>query len=137
MFRLNDVGSIRTLTASYGRYGDRGWNDKTVELNNLGQIFRLDARWTCVTMGVDVSGLDNVVDMLGKASSLDFAMHSFTNPIIDLDGDMATGHWLLWVAVKTGEKADQVFQSEELTCRRIAGGWRIRSIDLHFGSMLK
>ena len=88
-------------------------------------------------MGVDVSGVVNIVKMLReKTAGGDFAMHSFTNPIIEVDGDTATGNWLLWVGIKAGSVANEVFQREDLNYVRACDGWRIASLDLHFGSML-
>ncbi len=43
--------------------------------------------------------------------------NTVTNPIIDVDGDKATGKWLLWVGVNGGE-ANIVFESEDVKYTR-------------------
>jgi len=63
-------------------------------------------------------------------------MHSFSNPVIHVDGDTARATWLLWVAVNMGAGGNQVFQSEDLVYERTADGWKIKVIDLHFGQFL-
>ena len=135
--RLEDIEAIKKLTATYALYVNKGWNEKAVDFDKLPLVFSENARWRSAAISVDVSGLANIVEMLKKGTaSVDFAMHSFTNPIIEVDGATATGNWLLWVGVKTGNSANEVFQSEEISYVREASGWRIASINLHFGSML-
>jgi hypothetical protein len=63
------------------------------------------------------------------------ATYSFTNPIIDIDGNTATGTWLLWVAGTNGDDGTEVFQSEDLIYARTPEGWRIKSLNLHFGAL--
>ena len=135
--RLEDIEAIKKLTATYALYVNKGWNGEVVNFDKLPTVFSDDANWKCVAMSVDVSGLENIVKMLkDRTAGGDFAMHSFTNPIIDINGDTATGNWLLWVGIKTENAANEVFQSEELKYVRTPEGWRIASIDLHFGAML-
>ncbi|MBP2284833.1 hypothetical protein H4V97_003151 [Flavobacterium sp. CG_23.5] len=81
-------------------------------------------------------GNKQISEMLGKSSTFTIAQHSFTNPIIDVDGDTATGKWLLWVAVK-GIEANIFFESEDVKYTRTSGGWKIQSIELFVAQMLK
>jgi hypothetical protein len=135
--KLEDIEAIKKVTATYAHYVDKGWNGKEVYFDKLPLLFAKDASWKCAAMGADVSGIDNIVELLrGATAHGSFAMHSFTNPIIDVDGDSAKGKWLLWVGVKNGDAKDEVFQSEDLTYTRSGDSWVIQSIDLHFGQML-
>ena len=64
-------------------------------------------------------------------------MHSYTNPIIDISGDTATGNWLFWIGSKrNGGPANQVYMSEDIAYVRTGNGWRIKSVQIHFGMML-
>lgn len=118
-------------------YVNKGWNGKVVDFDKLPSVFTEDARWECAAMNVNTVGRNEIVQMLKQSTAgVNFAMHSFTNPIIDIDGDKATGNWLLWVGVKHGEVANEVFQNEDLTYVRTTQGWRIQSIALHFGTLL-
>ena len=88
-------------------------------------------------MNVDLRGRDAVVDAIGQPRpGMTLALHSFTNPRIEVSGDTATGNWLLWVATRSDGRTDQVFQREDLTYVRDGSGWRIASIDLHFEATL-
>ena len=67
----------------------------------------------------------------------DFSMHSFTNPVIDIEGDKATGNWLLWIgSSRNGGTPNEVFMSEDVTYVRTSEGWRIKMVDIRFGMML-
>jgi hypothetical protein len=135
--RLEDIEALKNLTARYATYVNKGWNGQALNPRGLHQVFAADARWDCAAMNARAVGREAVVQLLEQSTArIDFAMHSFTNPIIEVEGDHATGQWLLWVAVKTGTVANEVFQSEDLRYVRTPEGWRIQSIDLHFGSTL-
>lgn len=97
----------------------------------------LDGKVIATVRSVLTPGKSAVIDMLADPTgSPDIAMHSFTNPIITVSGDTATGNWLIWVAQKVGDENNQVFQSEDLVYERVDSEWRIKSIDLHFGTIL-
>ena len=136
--KLEDIESIQKLTSTYALYVNKGWNGKAVDFDKLPAVFTSDARWESAAMQINVVGAEAIVEMLKKStSSFDYAMHSFTNPIIEIAGDTATGHWLLWVGIKAGDTANEVFQSEDLSYIRTTQGWRIQAVNLHFGVMLK
>jgi hypothetical protein len=116
----------------------KGWNGQVADFDKLPQVFAENA--TCKSEGsqVDVTGRDVIVAMLREQTAgVTFAMHSFTNPSITIDGDTASANWLLWVAVNADGTADQVYQDEDLTYTHTPDGWRIQSIELHFGQTLK
>jgi len=134
--RLEDIEEITKLTATYGLYVNKGWNGEVVDFGKLPDVFTPDARWQSAAMNADVTGIEHIIELLTTATAPgDLAMHSFTNPIIDINGDTATGNWLLWVAGTSGDDGTEVFQSEDLTYTRTPRGWRIQSLDLHFGAL--
>ncbi len=135
--RLEDLEAIKDLTARYATYVDKGWNGKTVDLEGLRTIFAVDATWNSVDMRTGGAGVEEIVQGAEAATAVvQFSMHSFTNPVITVDGDGATATWLLWVASKIGGQARQVFMSEDVTYVRTTGGWRVKSVDLHIGIAL-
>lgn len=135
--RLEDIEEIKKLTATYSDHVNKGWIGKEVAFDKLADVFTADATWTSAAMGVDAQGIDAIIDMLReKTAGGTFAMHSFTNPVIDVDGDTATGNWLLWVAVAGDGTANEVHQSEDLRYVRTPDGWRIQALNLHFGQLL-
>lgn len=68
---------------------------------------------------------------------VEFSMHSFTNPLIAVDGDHATGNWLFWVASRHhGMPANEVFMSTDIAYVRTAQQWLIQTYRLHVGMLL-
>jgi hypothetical protein len=134
--RLENIEAIKRVTADYAAAVNWGAGE-TVDREGIRAALSEDIHWKATAMQVDARGIDAVLDVIGQPQpGITLAMHSFSNPPIDVDGDTAIGNWLLWVAIRAGDKTDQVFQSEDLTYVRTASGWRIASIDLHFGAML-
>lgn len=127
--RLEDGEQIRTITAKYAEAVDRGYLGQSVDAAALEQLFEPDARWTCVEAGYDLVGRDAVIAALVE-SPVTFAMHSFTNPIINLDSAEGTANasWTLWVAL---DQRDLRLQTEHITYKRRTGGWAISWIDVH------
>lgn len=101
-------------------------------------IFVVDATWQSNTMHVTAIGRDEIMTKLRELTvHTDFSMHSYTNPIIDVDGDHATGRWLFWIASRRNSgPPNEVFMSEDIAYTRTPDGWRIQRVDVHFGMML-
>ena len=136
--RLEDLEGIRTVTATYAHIVDKGYNNKgKLDAAALAGVFTKDATWTNAAFRAHASGIEDIINLLEKSTEpFKFAMHSFTNPVIEVDGDTAKAAWLLWVAVDMGAGGNEVFQSEDLIYERTGDGWKIKSIDLHFGQFL-
>lgn len=136
--KLEDIEAIKDLMARYARNVDKGWDNKTVEVDKLSEIFAEDIEWEVVGMNLRGSGLQNLMEEVAEqTAAADFTMHGFTNPILTVDGDEATGNWLLWIIGKGGDAARQSFHNAELTYRRTVHGWRIQTGCLHFGTSIK
>jgi SnoaL-like domain len=100
-------------------------------------IYAKDARWDADFMGIHTQGLD--VIMAGSPAStamVDVSVHAFLNPVITVDGDGATGSWLMWIA-STTDDLRAVYLSADLTYTRTEEGWRIQSVNLQFAMMLR
>ena len=136
--RLEDIDAIKILTASYSFAINKGWNGKTVQVDAMPSIFTHDARWESKAMGVTAEGLAEIVQALKEQTEhTDFSMHSYTNPVIQVEGDSATGNWLFWIASRrNGGPPNEVFMSEDIVYVRQPEGWRIQRVDVHFGMML-
>jgi hypothetical protein len=86
----------------------------------------------------DAKGATVISDMLKNSSvNYEITQHSFSNPIIDINGDKATGKWLLFVAIKLNGISNMVYQSEDVEYVRASEGWRISSLSLHFAHILR
>src|ERR1700691_4249461 len=86
---IEDIESIRKLKGRYCLYVDQRNED------GWASLFTEDGVWESDKFGVyegreAIRGLfRNIPDFLS------FALHYVTNPIIEVDGDRATGNWLL------------------------------------------
>lgn len=132
--RLEDVEAIKKLQASYGHGVDTGWNGKV--FNDVSAYFAQDATFDCDAFNLHAKGNKEISTVLESGATFKIAQHSFTNPIIDVDGDKATGKWLLWVGVNDGTKATIVFESEDIEYVRTPDGWLFQSIKLYIAQML-
>jgi hypothetical protein len=136
--RLEDIEAIKDLMSRYAFYINKGWNGREVDIDKMALIFTVDATWESRAMKLKAVGLEELMRGLRAATERnEFSMHSFTNPIIEVDGDEAKGNWLMWIASKrNGSAPNEVFMSEDLTYVRTERGWRIKTVELHFGMML-
>jgi len=133
--RLEDLEAIRDLTARYAFHVNKGWHGKVVDVDAMPSLFTDDVRYESPDIPeLSAVGLERGVQVLKESTAaLDFSMHSFTNPILAVDGDQATGNWLMWIASKAGGGARQVFASVDLGYVRQPQGWRIQSVTLRIG----
>jgi hypothetical protein len=135
--RLEDKDAIRDLTARYARCINKGWNGKLVDVEQIPTIFAPDAKWDSPDMGLSGVGSHAIMESLrAETAIIDFSMHAFLNPIVEVVGDSATGNWLMWIGVKREGGARLVLLSIDLTYGRTADGWRITSALLHVGAMM-
>jgi hypothetical protein len=89
--QLEDVEAIRRLKAEYCLACDDNYNPE-----RLAPMFSEDAIWDGGVLGV-AEGREGIREFFRAASrQVPFALHYVTNPIINVDGHSATGHWLLW-----------------------------------------
>lgn len=88
-------------------------------------------------MNVDMTGRGNIVAMLqsqmGTPDTIN--MHNFTSPQLNIDGDTATGEWLLWVLVKSDDNTNVVYQSEDVSYQRTEDGWKIAGLTLNLAAI--
>lgn len=127
---LEDIEAIRKLKALYCAACDDDHNP-----DKLGKLFATDAVWEASSMGraEGRAAIQKMLGDLGKSGVIRNSAHNVFNPIIDVDGDTASGHWRL-IMLYTG-----IYPSGELhysriigwyreTYARIAGGWQITSL---------
>lgn len=134
--RLEDHEAIRDLTARYADAINKGWNGKHLDLDAITEIFAVDARWEG-PQGEFTESADAIAAELPEATAMvEFSMHTFLNPIISVDGDTATGNWLMWIASIVAGDPRAVYMSAAMTYTRTDAGWRIQSIYVAYGAKL-
>jgi len=99
--RLADIEDIKQLKARYARACDQDYDP-----DQLAPLFAEDAIWDGSILGY-AEGRAGIHEFFSAASSLvPFAVHQITTPLIEIDGDTATGQWYLWQPM--------IFQGEAL-----------------------
>lgn len=89
--RLEDIEALKALKCRYAEYCDNDYNPDL-----LAPLFTQDAIWDGDVLG-RVEGRDAIRAFFAVASkAMPFAIHHVSNPAIEIDGDRATGTWLLW-----------------------------------------
>ena len=88
---LFDVEQIKQLKHRYC-----GYCDEQYDPHGIAALFVEDGVWDGGPFG-KYEGRDAIHKFFANASNLiSFANHYVTNPIIEIDGDTATGRWDLW-----------------------------------------
>ena len=115
--RLEDIEEIKQLKAKYCRFCDEGYDP-----DGIAGLFTEDGVWDGGrTFGV-AEGREAIrKHFKGAGDRISIARHQVMNPIIEVDDDSATGHWLLfqpcpdassgqalWLAATYNDRYDKV-----------------------------
>jgi hypothetical protein len=134
--RIEDIEAIRYLKAYYAKFADAKYTDDHQrrpqdEIDELARqqasVFTEDAIWD---NGVGPSGIlrgrEAIYDNL-RSGPWKFAMHHFLSPLIEIDGDRATGRWMLWQTATLASSDTAVFMSAITNDDyvRTADGWKM------------
>ncbi len=114
---LEDIEAIRKLKALYCAACDDDHNP-----DKLGELFAEDAVWEASSMGKAEGrvAIQKMLGDLGKSGVIRNSAHNVFNPIIEVDGDTASGHWRL-IMLYTG-----IYPNGELHYSRIIGWYNER-----------
>ena len=115
--RLEDIEEIKQLKAKYCRFCDEGYDP-----DGIAGLFTEDGVWDGGrTFGV-AEGREAIrKHFKGAGDRISIARHQVMNPIIEVDDDSATGHWVLfqpctdaasgqalWLAATYNDRYDKV-----------------------------
>ena len=89
--RLADIEDIKQLKARYALACDDDYNP-----DKLAPLFAENAIWNGGILGY-AEGREAIHAFFSASSTLvPFAVHQISTPLIEIDGDTATGQWYLW-----------------------------------------
>ena len=132
--RLEDIEAIKQLKARYCAACDDGY-----DADRLAALFTVDAVWDGgKTFGVATGREAIRRHFSGASTRISIARHQVMNPIIEVDGDVAKGHWLLFQpctnASRQGEQAMWLAATYADRYARVDGEWLISGthIDVAF-----
>jgi ketosteroid isomerase-like protein len=135
--RLEDTEEIRALKARYCDYCDNGYDP-----DGIASLMTDDAVWD----GGRTFGVRNGKEEIRRhfqaaAARVAIARHQVMNPIIEVDGDTATGQWLLFQPCTDAGVDGAVWLAATYRdeYRRVDGRWLIShtGIDIAFFSQFE
>ncbi|MGQ1788414.1 nuclear transport factor 2 family protein [Saccharicrinis sp. GN24d3] len=137
--RLEDLEAIKTLQYAYGQLVDKGWDGKEMITDGLEEVFTEDASWESKAQNISVQGIQQISDLFKMMDARsDLFIHSFSNPIIDLQGDKATAKWMLISPMTLGGgELQNMLASYNNDYVRTPEGWRIKALRLNPAYMPK
>jgi ketosteroid isomerase-like protein len=136
--RLEDLEAIKDLVYRWAFYVNKGWNGMIADIDALSLIYTEDVSGGMPQMDSHVEGLEQVKkDLAADTADIIVSMHSMTNPVIDLEGDMAKGNWLMRIYVHRENGTRQLFMSVDHDYVRTNQGWRIKKGYIYIAGMLE
>jgi hypothetical protein len=127
---LLDIQAIKTLKYRYCRDNDGGWPEQPKSHQGpSADLFTEDGVWDGRPLGPIAVGREAVRQLFKDFAGLPMAYHAVMNPMIEVEGDFATGHWHLiagGVGLDGGSTLTIGGYEDEYV--RTAQGWRIKSM---------
>ena len=123
--RLEDLESIRQLKYRYCNLCDDGYPPDA-----LAALFTDDAVWDGGLLGKSEGRAAIRKFFAGCSKTVSFAIHHVINPIIEVDGDAATGLWLLWqpLVFARADRAAWLAARYHDRYVRVDGEWRFQHV---------
>jgi hypothetical protein len=123
--RLEDIEEIKKLKAQYCAYCDDNYNPE-----GLASLFIEDGVWDAGEgFGRHVGHAAIKAFFTSVSKDITFAAHTVLNPMIDVQGDRATGKWyVLMPATLKGTQAAWLLGKYDEEYVRVKGTWKYRGL---------
>jgi hypothetical protein len=129
---LEDIEEISKLKARYCNYVDGGWDRPTHDYDGVASIFTEDGVWEAVPT-IRAETREGIRDYFRRAQDISLAFHRISNPIIEVDGDKATGNWHVLVALThPNGKAVWIAGIYNDDFVRTSEGWKFKKLGFTF-----
>lgn len=127
---LEDRNEITKLKARYVNMNDGGWHGPThANPQAVADMFVEDGVWDGRPSTPLAEGRAAIRTLFENFGVVPFVVHYVTNPIIEVDGDEATGHWhaLVTMTVPGGQALWTLgYYIEDYV--RTADGWKFKTM---------
>jgi ketosteroid isomerase-like protein len=123
--RLEDIEALKQLKHRYAALCDEDY-----DAERLAPLFTNDAVWDGGAMG-RYEGREAIRKFFAEAhKTVPFAIHHVSNPILEVDGDRATGRWYLWQPCVFAGTDQAIWMAGRYTdtYRREDGLWRFEHV---------
>ena len=123
--RLEDIEAIRQLKHRYANLCDEDYPPDA-----LAALFTEDAVWDGGMLGKPEGRAAIRKFFAACSKTVSFAVHHVVNPIIEVDGDSATGSWVLWqpIVFTKGDRAAWLVARYHDRYVRVNGEWRFKHV---------
>ena len=124
---LFDVEQIKQLKHRYCAFCDQAYDP-----DGIVQLFVEDGVWDGGLFGCYNGRAAIHAFFTGASKQISFANHYVSNPVIDINGDTATGHWDLWQPMVTepAHRAAWLVAKYHDTYVRRAAGWMFQRLEV-------
>ena len=124
---LYDIECIKQLKARYCAFADQNYDP-----DGIASLFVPDGVWDGGPFGRHEGRAAIHAFFTGVSKVISFVNHYATNPLIEVDGDRATGRWDLWAPiVKEPEPvAAWIMGKYREDYVRVVGCWMFRNLSL-------
>jgi hypothetical protein len=122
---LADIEEIKQLKARYAAACDDDYDPDAIA-----ELFTEDAVWDGGMLGF-VETREGIREFFARASDvIAFAVHSVSNPLIEIEGDRARGQWYLHqpLTLKNSEACFWLCAQYHDEYVRTAAGWRFQHV---------
>ena len=128
---LEDVEEIKRLKARYCAHCDNKYGD--YDPDSIVSLFTEDAVWEGGTLGRSEGKEEIRRRFVTALERIPFSLHMVMNPIVEVDGDTATGTWYLLQACTFGEGNQAVWGSARYDDYfvRVNGEWKIKNLNVN------
>ena len=130
--RLEDIEAIKNLKARYCALCDDNY-----EADGLAALFTDDAVWDGGQLGV-CRGREEIRVFFQKSPrAISFAIHQVANPIIEVDGDSATGKWYLFQPCTFARSAQAIWMAAKYRDKylRVGADWLFEHVEIEIEFM--
>jgi hypothetical protein len=129
---MEDYHAILELKARYCNGCDGGWDRPSHNYDDLIELFTDDAVWDGRPAMPLAQGKAAILEtMQSFRNTFPFIIHNVMNPIIRIDGDIASGHWHAILHYRTAKGAGTTYSIYEDSYVRTESGWRIKSLRVY------
>lgn len=130
---LDDQQAIVKLKAQYVNYNDGGWEEQGPTHSYpdaVADLFVEDGVWDGRPFSGFAEGREEIRQLFEHFKVMPFIIHYVTNPLIEVDGDSATGHWHAMVTTKMprSDNARWILGLYKETYVRTADGWKFKTL---------
>ena len=122
---LEDMEAIKRLKARYCAYCDNNY-----DVEGIAALFTADAVWDGGSFG-RYEGREAIRAFFqGAPQLLSFAMHQVMNPVIEVQGERASGQWYIFepVTFTDGEQAGWIAGRYEDEYVKVGGEWKYKRL---------